>query len=164
MKMTPQTAPRDSDVDVITLTKSDMFILPPYSTLVNDKIIVPSSSTPYFAVEQHFFFNCMKSIVQNIFVDEQWYLTHYSDVKDAIRDGKVASAKEHYARFGYYEHRIPYHIDVDAPWYLETYPDVHQSISKRNFSSASGHFEEVGYKEGRLPYAGFQLKLDRPYY
>lgn len=158
--MTLQNAQQKSTAEAFPPNESSMFMLPPYSTLTNEKIIVPSSSTPYFAVEQHFFFDCMKSIVGYIFVDEQWYLAHYDDVNNAIRDGKVASAKEHYTRFGYYEHRMPYQIDVDDSWYLETYPDVRQSISKRHFSTASDHFEEVGYKEGRLPYAGFNLKFD----
>ena len=136
-----------------------MLAIPPYATLINEKVVIPSSSTPYFAVEQHFFFSYMKTVVQRIYVDEEWYLRGYPDVKEAIENGRVLSAKEHYSRFGYYEHRLPHPISVDTPWYLQTYPDVQDSIKRQHFASAMTHFQQVGYKEGRLPYAGFQLQL-----
>lgn len=135
------------------------FSLPPYSVLVNRKLVVPSSTSPYFAVEQHFFFNCMEKVIQRIYVDEEWYLARYPDVREAIKSKNVFDAKGHYIRFGYYEHRIPHQISVDTPWYLETYGDVRESIKREQFSSAEDHFETVGYKEGRLPYPGFQLRL-----
>ena len=158
MKTLEQVVKTEKDTGIYPRDDSDILILPPYSTLINDKIVIPSASTPYFAVEQHFFFHYMKTVVKRIYVDETWYYSRYPDVKDAIDKGKVLSAREHYSRFGYYEHRIPYQISVDAPWYLETYPDVYESIKKLNFASAEVHFEVVGYKEGRLPHAGFQLQ------
>ena len=133
--------------------------LPPYSTLLNDKLIIPSSTTPYFAVEQHFLFNLMRIFILRIDVDEDWYISRYPDIREALAQGKVESVKEHYSRFGFYEHRMPYAMTVDVPWYLDSYPDVSESVRKRDFISAESHFELVGYKEGRLPFAGFQLKL-----
>jgi hypothetical protein len=153
---------KEREVTISPDADANILVLPPYSTLLNEKIIVPSSSTPYFAVEQHFFFNYMKAVVHRIYVDEEWYLARYPDVKDAIDKRRALSAKEHYSRFGYYEHRLPHPISVDTSWYLETYPDVHDSIRRQTFVSATNHFEMVGYKEGRLPYAGFQLQLVGP--
>jgi hypothetical protein len=139
---------------------SSTFVVPFYAALVNDRIVIPSSTTNYFAVEQHFFFNCMKPLVQRIYVDDTWYLAKYPDVRTAIDKGLVDSPKEHYSRFGYYEHRLPYAITIDATWYLKVYTDVGEAIKKRHFSSAENHFELAGYKEGRLPHADFHLRLD----
>jgi hypothetical protein len=159
MKTLNPTVMKEPSMESILDDDGEIAALPPYSTLVNEKIVIPSSSTPYFAVEQHFFFTYMKKVVSRIYVDEEWYLTRHPDVKDALDKGKVVSARDHYARFGYYEHRLPHPISVNAPWYLETYPDVHESIKKQHFPSAANHFEAVGYREGRLPHAGFQLQL-----
>jgi hypothetical protein len=135
------------------------FFVPSYAALVNERIVVPSSSTPYFAVEQHFFFSCMQKLLDRIYVDDVWYLQKYPDVREAVESGKVPAAREHYARFGYYEHRLPYPIEVDEPWYLDTYTDVEDSIRNRNYASAEKHFEFVGFREGRLPHPNFKLRL-----
>ena len=135
--------------------------LPPYSGLINNRIIVPSTTTQYFAVEQHFFYDCMRAIIKNLYVDEVWYKSKYDDVGYAIENRLVSHAKEHYVRSGYYEHRLPYEIRVDVPWYLDTYSDVTELIKSSHFSSAEQHFELAGYREGRLPYAGFELRQSK---
>jgi hypothetical protein len=142
----------------LKLSDADRFQLPSYADLVNNKIVVPSSTTPYFAIEQYFFFDCMRASIAAIDFDESWYLSRYVDVREAIGRGLVRNAKEHYCRFGYYEHRLPYQIDVNESWYLETYPDVRVSIERRDFGSAANHFDLAGYKEGRLPYPRFRLR------
>ncbi len=128
-----------------------------YATLVNRKTVVQSTSTTYFAVDQHLFFSLMEAALECVAIDEDWYLGKYDDVAEAIRAGSVKSAAHHYRRFGYYEHRLPYPIDVAQDWYLEVYTDVRDGLQKKNFASAQAHFETVGFREGRLPYANFSL-------
>jgi hypothetical protein len=130
-----------------------------YATLLNMRQIIPSTSTAFFAVEQHLFFHLMESFLKKIQFDEAWYLRMHQDVRNAIEDGKVSSGWHHFARFGYYEHRMPYRITVDEDWYLDSYPDVREAIARRDYLSGQSHFEQSGYREGRLPYAGFVLSL-----
>jgi hypothetical protein len=130
-----------------------------YASLINNKVAIISSTTPYFAVEQHFFYNLMESYLSRIYVDEQWYLNTYPDIRDAVSNGAASSAAEHFRRFGYYEHRKPYQINVDEAWYLEAYPDVKSAIDAGHFTSAQNHFDVLGYKEGRIPFANFALQL-----
>lgn len=129
-----------------------------YATLINSKITIPSSSTPYFAVEQHFFYGRMQEYLSSVYVDTQWYLKNYPDVSEAITAGVVSGAEEHYRRYGYYEHRKPYEIKVDEDWYVNAYPDIKSAISSEVFASGQEHFDTVGYKEGRLPFANFTLR------
>ncbi len=130
-----------------------------YAALINNKVTIISSTTPYFAVEQHFFYSLMEHYVSRIYVDARWYLETYPDIRDAISAGSQISAAEHFRRFGYYEHRMPYRITVDEPWYIEAYPDVKSGIDVRHFATAQAHFDMLGYKEGRFPYANFALRL-----
>jgi hypothetical protein len=134
--------------------------IPTYAALLNERVVVPSNNTPYFAVEQHFFFDCMQKLLLEVHVDDSWYLAKYPDVKAAIDEGIVNNPKQHYARFGFYEHRLPYEIQVEADWYLSVYSDVGEAIRKNSFDSAAEHFELVGYREGRLPFPGFSLKFE----
>ncbi len=132
--------------------------LPAYAALLNVKRVVPSSTTGYFAVEGHFFYDLMALFLKDVHVDETWYLEKHPDLKEAIVRGAFRSARHHYIRFGYYEHRMPYAIAVEESWYLGAYPDVAEAIHKEVFVSAQEHFETVGYKEGRLPFANFALR------
>ena len=130
----------------------------PYASLLNAKI-VEQFDDDYLAIDKHFFRFCMQSIIENINVDEKWYLNKYPDVLLAIEEGTIPSASMHYTRHGYFENRLPYLIEVDSPWYLEQYPDVRRAIERGEIPSAQSHFETVGFAEGRLPYTNFTLKM-----
>jgi hypothetical protein len=138
------------------ITKSIVTV--PYASLLNAKI-VEQFDDDYLAVDKHFFRFCMQSIIENINVDEKWYLNKYPDVLLAIEEGAIPSASTHYTRHGYFENRLPYLIEVDSPWYLEQYPDVRRAIERGEIPSAQSHFETVGFAEGRLPYTNFTLKM-----
>src|SRR3954451_4704643 len=84
-----------------------------------------------------------------IFVDEEWYLSRYPDVKDAIGSGKFTTARDHFYRCGYHEGRVPRNHLVDEKWYLQTYPDVAAAIKSGRVKSAYDHFMSNGYGEGR---------------
>jgi hypothetical protein len=103
-----------------------------YAALLERRLIVPSASQPYLAIDQHFFFfDQFTHALSHIYFDEAWYLAKYRDIPEAVEKGMVASARHHYVRFGFYEHRLPYKIAVDEAWYLETYPDVKTAVEKR---------------------------------
>ena len=129
-----------------------------YATLLNRKILVPSSEANFTGVEKHFLTDCMFPLLQKIKIDEMWYLREYPDVQEAIKRGIVRDPKSHYCRFGFYEHRMPYRIVVDEPWYLIEYPDVRAAIANQLFASGQAHFELDGFREGRIPYPNFRLE------
>ena len=135
--------------------------IPTYASLINRKLIVPSSKKPFLAVDEHFVAQLLMPQLEKIHVDEAWYLRAYPDVSAAIKGGVVPTAKAHYCQYGYYEHRMPHRILVDEPWYLMEYPDVREGVvTAKHFASGQEHFELLGYKEGRYPYRGFQLETE----
>lgn len=94
----------------------------------------------------------IRLLISGIHVDEEWYLQEYGDIAQAIREGKLTSAKQHFIDDGYFEGRRPFAMPVNEHWYLEQYPDVADSVRKGVVGSAEQHFAEDGYREGRLPY------------
>lgn len=141
--------------------REDDVALPLYGALLARKMVVPSARTGYIAVDQFLFVELMARRLLAVPVDEEWYLATYPDVRTAIANGAVPSARHHYARFGYFEHRMPRKIVVDAAWYLDAHPDVKDAIAKKVYVSPQEHYETAGYREGRLPYAGFSLFVDK---
>jgi hypothetical protein len=130
-----------------------------WSALINRKIVLPSQKTNYVAVEMHYLSQALRGQVAEIFVDEEWYSTRYPDVLTAIEDRKIETVSEHYALYGYYEHRMPYAIAVNEEWYLSEYDDISKAVQARTFGSGQAHFDQIGYREGRIPYPHFRLKL-----
>ncbi len=139
----------------------DEMLVPSFVTLVNSRIIVPSSRTQYLAVDRFFLQACLQPVVERIRIDESWYLGRNLDVADAVRQRKFANAREHYVQHGYYENRMPYDIKVDERWYLQQYADIREALQQEIYPSAQAHFYAVGFGEGRLPYAGFTLEAVR---
>jgi len=131
-----------------------------YATLINQKLLMPSTRTQYIAVDRDHLVDFMKPSLRPIHVDSIWYVQAHPDVAEAIRKGIVADAKDHYVTYGYYEHRMPYEIDVEENWYLAQYPDVNAAVASGEIETARHHFYAAGFKEGRLPYAGFTFRLD----
>ena len=91
------------------------------------------------------------------------YLQKYPDVRQAIAKKAVKDAKDHFVRFGYFEHRLPYRIEVKEEWYLEQYPDIKKAIDRRDFKSGQEHFETNGFREGRMPHPNFDLAVGENY-
>jgi len=131
--------------------------LPTFASLLNQKILLLSDSSDYVAVDQYFFRDCLRPLIDKIQLDERWYLQKYPDVRQAISKKIVSDAKDHFIRFGYFEHRLPYHIKVQEDWYLEQYPDIKKAIEEKDFKSGQEHFEIVGFREGRIPHPNFDL-------
>ena len=129
-----------------------------YATLLNLKMVVPSSKSNYVAVDRDYWIYSFGSRIAEIDLDESWYLKRHPDVEAAIEKGLVSSAQQHYCESGYFEHRMPYQINVDEKWYIGQYEDVQTAIAKQHFTSAQEHFESIGFKEGRHPYPSFALR------
>src|SRR5262249_7248050 len=120
-------------------------------------IVILSNSSDYVAVDQYFFNDCLRPLIDKIQLDEQWYLQKYPDVRQAIARKAVKDARDHFVRFGYFEHRLPYEIKVQEEWYVTQYPDIRKAIEEGEFKSGQQHFETVGFREGRIPHANFSL-------
>jgi len=129
-----------------------------YATLINKKLLIPSQKTSYVAIDRAFFTQLFLSTARDIYVDEDWYLAHSPDVKEAIDHVEFASATDHFVRVGYFEHRMPYEIEVDENWYLDNYGDVAAAVEKSVFASGRAHFYLSGYREGRFPHPNFVLR------
>jgi len=98
------------------------------------------------------FIKIIRLLISGINVDEEWYLKQYEDIARAVRDGVVASAKQHFIEDGYFEGRLPFPMAVDERWYLTQNPDVAENVRKGALGSGQQHFTEDGYREGRLPF------------
>lgn len=135
--------------------------LPPFGTLSSLGLVKLSGGEIDISVDRHFFFDIMMLYVKKIEFDEEFYLNTYPDIRRSVESGLVSSARDHYVRFGYYEHRFPHAIRVDEDWYLENYADVRNAIARRDFVSCQDHFAQAGFREGRLPYPNFSLIEDK---
>jgi hypothetical protein len=98
------------------------------------------------------FLDLIRAVLSVIEVDEAWYLEKYPDVAEAIKSGKIASARQHFMFNGYFEGRLPFPIRVDERWYLTQNPGVAEYIRAGRLESGQQHFDHDGYREGRLPF------------
>ena len=137
------------------------FRLASFASLLNTKLVILSSSSPdYVALDRHFFQESLRPLIERIRIEPDWYLTTYPDVAEAISNKIVVDAADHYRRFGYFEHRMPYRILVHEEWYLDQYSDVKEAVSHRTFASGQAHFDYAGYREGRVPFPNFELTTE----
>lgn len=125
----------------------------PYSYLMNTN----GGDSHYVELLESKFLDLLCCLLAQVEVDENFYLSAYRDVQDAVQAGLVPSARAHYIRAGYFENRFPRSIPVDEEWYLSEYQDVVEAIRAGMVSSAAQHFERDGFKEGRLPELGWSL-------
>ncbi len=125
-----------------------------YGYLCSD---VRNPNSRFIRIDEARLREALRDLLPLIEVDEKWYLESNSDVRVAFRQGKFASAREHYLNSGYFEDRLPRPIKVDAEWYIKTYPDVAEAIRNKKCESAQEHFEKNGFKEGRMAFADWSL-------
>ena len=98
------------------------------------------------------FVTILRTMIQGIEVDETWYARTYDDIGNAVKEGVIRSAKQHFVDDGYFEGRLPFPMLVDERWYLAENDDVADSIRRGFIESAQDHFDKNGYREGRLPF------------
>lgn len=131
-----------------------------FASLLNRKLVILSANSPdYVALDRYFFHEVLRPTINRIRVDRDWYITAYPDVAEAVSKKLVTDACDHFRRFGYFEHRMPYEILVQEDWYLEQYPDVREAIEQRAFTTGQNHFDVCGYREGRMPFPNFELSM-----
>jgi hypothetical protein len=99
------------------------------------------------------FVKILRMMISGIEVQDEWYLKENADIAQAIANGAVGSAKQHFLDDGYFEGRRPFPMPVDERYYLEHNADVAESVRKGVVSDGEQHFVEDGYREGRLPFA-----------
>jgi hypothetical protein len=126
--------------------------LPPFDLIRRSVEIATVRGELRVSLSYDDFIQIIRLMISGLQVDESWYLKEYEDIARAIRDGKIASAKQHFIDDGYFEGRRPFHMEVDERWYLEQNPDVADSVRKGVVASGEQHFVEDGYREGRRPH------------
>ncbi|HTW71994.1 MAG TPA: hypothetical protein VME47_19060 [Acetobacteraceae bacterium] len=126
--------------------------LPPFEKIKAMLHITDDQGTRVVAGTYEEFLELVRALLVCIQVDEAWYLNAYPDVAEAIKDGKVASAREHFMNDGYFEGRWPFPMIVSERWYLTRNPGVAEHIRAGRLTSAQQHFDHDGYREGRLPF------------
>lgn len=85
--------------------------------------------------------------------DEQWYLARNPDVAEAIAQGLLSSALEHFELFGKHEGR-PASPLFNPEDYLQANPDVAEAVNA-GLITAYDHFLQFGASEGRAPLSLF---------
>lgn len=97
----------------------------------------------------------LQAVVAQSDFDEKGYLEANPDVAEAVRRGRIRSARIHYLAGGYLESRQGGHPAVDEEWYLKTYPDVAKAVRAKKVESGAAHFVAAGASEFRAPAANY---------
>lgn len=129
-----------------------MKYLPPFDLIRRSVEISTIRGELRVSVSYEDFIRLLKRMIVGTEVDEEWYLRTYEDIANAIREGAIETAQQHFVEDGYFEGRLPFPIRVDERWYTNQYPDVGDSVRRGVLPSAQAHFDEDGYREGRLPF------------
>ncbi|HLO47150.1 MAG TPA: calcium-binding protein [Kamptonema sp.] len=84
--------------------------------------------------------------------DEQYYLSQYGFVKDAVAQGLVKSGLEHFQKYGQAAGLTKVSRYFDEDTYLASYPDIAAFVRTVNpngaFASGLDHFIQYGYEQG----------------
>jgi len=130
---------------------ADVKYIPPFDVIKRSLNLTTTRGELRVSISYADLVDLLRGILTAIEVDEAWYLETYPDIGQAVENGSVPSATQHFAYDGFFEGRLPFAIDVEEKWYLRRHPDVAESIRLGSVTSAQRHFEENGYREGRLP-------------
>ena len=128
-----------------------MYYVPPFDAVKGHITLANRRGQVMATCSYAGFQELLATLLLGVAVDERWYLTQYPDIAEAVQAGSVQSARQHFVHNGFFEGRLPYHMEVDEAWYLAEYPEVAEAIAEGIFESAQQHFNVHGYKEGRLP-------------
>lgn len=128
-----------------------MRYVPPFSSLNENLVFSSDDGTPSVKMTYEDFEKLLRKLLHAVEIDEEWYRGNYPDVDQAIRDGVVKTAREHFVTSGYFEGRLPCELEVDEEWYFKAYPDIAEAAKAGEVASAKQHFLAFGYAEGRLP-------------
>lgn len=81
--------------------------------------------------------------------NENFYLTSYPQVAEAVTAGYFSSGLDHFQRYGLQEGRVLVSLDYNESTYLAKYPDIRAAVTAGSFSSGLSHFIQFGADEGR---------------
>jgi hypothetical protein len=130
---------------------TDSYYITPFDSLMR-QLGFDEASKSDITMTREQFEELLRAMLRYVAVDEAWYRDAYPDVDEAIRNGTVPSAQDHFVSSGYFEGRKRGRVVVDEQWYLAEYPDVAEGIELGELLSAQQHFDSHGEKEGRLPH------------
>ena len=114
-------------------------------------------------LDRHDCAKLLAPLLADVAVDESWYRSQYSDVRDGIERGEFISATQHYQLVGFIEGRLPFEPDVDEEFYRMRYQDVANAINRGLFPHAKAHFIREGYLEGRMSRGDADDSIDTPF-
>jgi hypothetical protein len=129
-----------------------MKYLLPFEILKSYMTVGVKDGEPDVSCSHDDFVTMIRRVLAGIEIDEAWYLDRYPDIADAIENGIVTSAQQHFVNDGYFEGRQPFPMHVNERWYLMNNTGVADFVRQGKMESGQRHFEENGYKEGRLPF------------
>jgi len=78
-----------------------------------------------------------------IFFNEEYYLSRYRDVREAVSTGRIPSGRYHYEKFGFHEGRDGF--EFDEVWYASEYEGVTNEIAHGNFFDYRHHYVTIGF-------------------
>jgi len=82
--------------------------LPPFREVAARLGFDPETQVAVEATDSAAVIDVLKQFLTAFPLDEQWYREAYPDVAAAIQEGRLASIREHFVDFGYFEGRSPY--------------------------------------------------------
>jgi hypothetical protein len=80
---------------------------PSYPEVVSMLGVDPQESTDPVTVEPAALVELLQRFLSSVEVDAAWYRRTYPDVAAALDDGSLASARQHFIEYGYFEGRSP---------------------------------------------------------
>jgi len=125
--------------------------IPPFIFVKKNFSMSASDGNIVANIDYDHLLSVVRLLLRGISFDEDWYLSSYPDIAEALAAGHITSAKGHFIEDGYFEGRLPFPLEVDEAWYTQEYPDIGQAIERGEIASATDHFREFGYMEGRIP-------------
>jgi hypothetical protein len=81
--------------------------------------------------------------------NEDYYLSKYPNIREAIAAGSGASGKEHFIHVGFYEGRMPFAFDRVS--YARNYPDAAIETANGIYMDLLHHYVEVGEQKRYRP-------------
>jgi hypothetical protein len=95
----------------------------------------------------------LRLLVAEMPFDEAEYLKRNPDIAEALMQGKIADAHQHFITSGYFEGRVGGAPAVDAAWYQQRNADVASEVAAGGVASAADHYIQSGAREWRSPSA-----------
>jgi hypothetical protein len=113
------------------------------------------------AVTRKFLRELISELARRMRMDENWYAETYPDVEGARLAGDVESLREHFAKSGYIEGRLPAALPFDPQWYRRHYRDIADAFPSADPDAMREHFLASGYFEGRAGTAEMLVEVER---